>query len=119
MISYGTYMSISFTLGSGKASTNFIRSSFDYGARQRRAVRGYDTFNVRLVLDEGSGEMTDWTDFWTALNDGTDKFYTDEVINSDTTSAKIVRFMSGYDVTQIGSNKFIVTVPIELIQTGV
>ncbi len=118
MISYGTYMSVSFALGSGKASTNFIRSSFDYGARQRRAVRGYDAFNVRLVLDEGNAEMTDWTVFWTALNDGNDKFYTDEVINSDTTTAKIVRFTSGYEASQIGANKFIVTVPLELIQTG-
>ena len=119
MISYATYMSVSFTLGSGKVSTNFIRSSFDYGARQRRAVRGYDTFSVRLVLDEGNGEMTEWTTFWAALDYGTDKFYTDEVINSDVTSAKIARFMSGYDVSQIGANKFIVTVPLELIQTGV
>ena len=119
MISYSTYMSVSFNLGSGSASTNFIRSNFDYGARQRKAIRGYDTFSVRLVLDEANGEMTDWLDFWSALNDGTDKFYTDEVINADETSAKIVRFTSGYQISQIGANKFIITVPLELIQTGV
>jgi len=119
MISYGTYMGVSFNLGSGSVATNFVRSQFDYGIRQRRSVRGYDTFGVRVVLDEALGEMTDWTDFWTALNYGNDKFYTDEVINSDITTAKIVRFMSGYEVSQFGNNKFIVTVPLELIQTGV
>lgn len=117
MISYGTYLSVHFSLGSGKAATNFIRSSFDYGARQRRGVRGYDTFNVRLVLT--TSEMASWVSFWAALNDGTDKFYTDEVINADATTAKIVRFMSGYDVSQIGNGYFIVTVPLELIETGV
>ncbi len=116
MISYGTYMSVSFTLGSGKASTNFIRSSFDYGARQRRAVRGYDIFSVKLVLDQT--EMINFIHFWDMLNDGSDKFYTDEVINSDTTAAKIVRFTSGHEVSQIGASKFIITVPLELIQTG-
>ena len=63
--------------------------------------------------------MADFISLWTALNDGNDKFLTDEVINSDTTTAKIVRFTSGYSVAQIGANKFIVTVPLELIQTGV
>lgn len=119
MISYETYMSVHFTLGSGSASTDFIRSQFDYGTRQRRGIRGYDVFSVRLVLDENNGELTGWLTFWDALNKGTDKFYTNEVINSDTTSAKIARFTSGYEIAQIGANKFIITVPLELIQTGV
>jgi len=45
--------------------------------------------------------------------------YTNEVINSDKTTGKIVRFKSGYEISQIGADKFIITVPIELIQTGV
>lgn len=116
MISYETYMSTSFNLGSGSASTNFVRSQFDYGARQRRSIRGYDVFSARLVLDRT--EMTNFEHFWSLLNYGNDKFYTDQVINSDTTTAKIVRFTSGYEVSQIGSNKFMVTVPIELVLTG-
>lgn len=119
MEAYETHMTASWTLGAGKASTNFIRSSFDYGTRQRRAARGYDTFNVRLVLDEGLGQETEWKALWAALNDGNDKFTTNEVINSDITTGKIARFISGYDIAQIGANKFIVTVPLELIQTGV
>ena len=117
MISYETYMGVSFSLGSGSSSTDFIRSQFDYGARQRRAVKGYDVFSVRLVLNQT--EMGDWVDFWVALDYGTDKFTTDEVINHDTTTGKICRFTSGYQVSQIGANKFIVTAPLELIQTGV
>ncbi len=109
-------MTTSFNLGSGSVSTNLIRSQFDYGARQRRGVRGYDVFSVKLVLDQA--EMINFVHFWDLLNYGNDKFYTDQVINADTTSAKIVRFMSGYEVSQIGSNKFIVTVPLELILTG-
>jgi len=111
-------MSKSFTLGTGSVATNFIRSQFDYGARQRRGIRGYDVFNARLVLDEDNGEMSDWLTFWDALNDGSDKFYTNEVINADTTTTKIARFISAYEISQIGDNKFIVTVPLELISTG-
>ena len=110
-------MSVSFNLGSGQVSTDFIRSKFDYANRQRRAVKGYDTFSVKLVMTQT--EMTAWVSFWLALDYGTDKFTTDEVINHDTTTGKVCRFTSGYQVTQIGANKFIVTVPIEIIQTGV
>ena len=116
MLSYETYMSTSFNLGSGVAATNFIRSQFDYGTRQRRAVRGYDVFSAKLVLDQA--EMINFVDFWADLNYGNDKFYTNETINTDTTSSKTVRFTSGYEVSQIGANKFMITVPIELIQTG-
>ncbi len=110
-------MSTSFNLGSGSAATNFIRSQFDYGTRQRRGVRGYDVFSVSLVLDQA--ETINFEDFWADLNFGNDKFYINEVINNDQTTAKIARFTSGYQIAQIGADKFIITVPIELIQTGV
>lgn len=117
MIIYETYMSTSFNIGSGSVATNFIRSQFEYGARQRRGVRGYDVFSVSLVLDQA--EMINFEDFWADLNYGNDKFYTNEVINNDQTTSKTARFTSGYQIAQIGANKFIITVPIELIQTGV
>ena len=116
MLSYETYMRTSFNLGSGSVATNFIRSQFDYGTRQRRGVRGYDVFSVTLVLDQA--EMINFKAFWTDLNYGNDKFITDEVINDDRTSSKTVRFTSGYQIAQIGANKFIVTVPLELISAG-
>lgn len=109
-------MSTSFNLSSGSVATNFVRSQFDYGTRQRRGIRGYDTFSVKLVLDQT--EMINFMHFWDMLNDGNDKFYTDEVINGDQTLGKTVRFISGYSADQIGNNKFIVTVPLELILTG-
>lgn len=116
MISYETYMSTSFNLSSGSAATNFIRSQFDYGARQRRGVRGYDVFSAKLVLTPT--EKNNFLHLWDILNYGNDKFYTDEVINGDQTLGKIVRFIGGYEIAQIGSNKFIVTVPLELISSG-
>lgn len=109
-------MSTSFNLGSGSVATNFVRSQFDYGTRQRRGIRGYDVFSAKLVLTQV--EMENFVHFWSLLNYGNDKFYIDQVINADTTTAKIVRFISGYEVSQIGANKFIVTVPLELISTG-
>ncbi len=109
-------MSTSFNLGTGSVATNFVRSQFDYGTRQRRGVRGYDVFSVTLVLDQA--EMINFEDFWADLNFGNDKFYTNEVINNDQTTAKTARFTSGYQIAQIGANKFVITVPIELIQTG-
>ena len=116
MISYETYLSVSFNLSSGVASTNFIRSQFDYGTRQRRAVRGYDTYSAKLILTQS--EMNSWETFWAALNYGNDKFTTNEVINNDSTTGKTVRFISGYEMSQIGDNKFMVSVPLELIATG-
>lgn len=110
-------MSVSFNLHSGVKATNFIRSQFDYGTRQRRTVNGYDSYSVKLILSQS--EMTDFERFWKALNDGNDKFYTDEVIGADTTVPKIARFTSGYEVSHLGANKFTVSVPIELIETGV
>lgn len=117
MLNYSDYMGVSFNLGSGSSSTDFIRSQFDYGTRQRRGIRGYDAFGVTLVLNEDNGEMSDWMNFWYALNYGNDKFYTGIVINGDQTTTKIARFTSGYEVSQIGANKFIVSVPLELISS--
>ncbi len=117
MLIYETYMNTSFNLGSGSVATNFVRSQFDYGARQRRSVRGYDAFSAKLVLTQL--EMKNFNDFWNDLNYGNDKFYTDQVINNDTSAGKICRFIGGYEVSQIGAEKFIVTVPIELIRTGI
>lgn len=114
---YEDYVTECWTLSSAQAATNFIRSQFDYGTRQRRAVRGYDTQGVRIVLD--STQLTAWESFWLLLNDGTDKFYTDQVINGDTTTGKIARFMTGYTLSELGGDLFEVSVPVELIQTGV
>lgn len=117
MLNYSDYMSVSFNLGSGSSSTDIIRSQFDYGTRQRRGIRGYDVFSATLVLNEDNGEMSDWMNFWYALNYGNDKFNTAIVINGDQTTVKIARFTSGYEVSQIGANKFIVSVPLELISS--
>ncbi len=114
---YETYNLPSFTLSTGTVSTNFIRSRFDYGTRQRRAVRGYDAYNVRVVI-QSAVDLTSWELLWSDLNDGNDKFYTDETLNGDTSASKIVRFTSGYTIRDITVGKFEITIPIEIIQTG-
>ena len=116
MISYETYMNTSFRLGSGSAATDFIRAKFDYGTRQRRTARGYDNFFVSMCLTLEDSIV--WKSFWLALNYGTDQFVTNEVINGDVTYNKVARFTGTYDISQIGNNKFLVSVPIELIQSG-
>ena len=116
MIKYEDYMSIHFMLSSGEVATNFVRSSFDYGVRQRRAVSGYDGYNVKLVLPKAALEV--FQTFWADLNDGNDKFYTDEVVAGDFTLNKTVRFTNGYSISDLGCNIFSIAVPLELIQTG-
>ena len=117
MLSYESYLTICWILSTNQASTNFIRSQFDYGTRQRRAVRGYDVKSVRLILNDT--ELTAWQTFWADLNYGTDKFTTDQAINGDTTTGKIARFTSGYTLAELGASQYEISVPVELIQTGV
>lgn len=116
MLQYEDYDIGIFTLNTGKDATNFIRSQFGYKDKQRRAVKEYENFNVRLVLT--MPKLESFEAFWELINFGNDKFLTDQIINSDLTSGKIVRFTSGYNISQIGADQFIVTVPLELIQTG-
>lgn len=110
-------MNKDFTLSSGQNGATFIRSEFDYGIRQRAGLRGYDTFNANLILN--ATEAQDWLSFWDALNDGVDAFTCDVAINMDLTTGKTVRFTSGYSTKQIGNGYFELSVPLELISTGV
>ena len=78
-------------------------------------MRGYDVYNVRLVL-ESAATLAVFKTFWSDLNDGNDKFNTDQVINGDTSASKIVRFTSAYSIRDITAYKFEVTIPLEFIQ---
>jgi hypothetical protein len=115
MITYGDYNLPDWTLSAGASATNFIRSQFGFGTRQRRAVRGYDVYGVRIVI-ESSDDLTSFKTFWNDLNDGNDKFYTDQVINGGTSTSKIVRFTNGYTIKDLSVYKFEITIPLELIQ---
>lgn len=117
-ITYETYLPDKcWILSSSQAAKNFIRSDFDYGARQRRAIRGYDTQKVNILLS--ASELASWKSFWAAINDGTDTFYTNQYIHQDGTTGKIARFTDTYSVNEINNNMFEVSTNVELILTGI
>lgn len=117
-ITYETYLPTKcWTLSSSQAAKNFIRSDFDYGARQRKAIKGYDTQRVNIVVD--ATELSAWKSFWTAINDGADTFYTSQYIHQDGTTNKIARFTDTYSVNEIDNNMFEISTNVELIQTGI
>ena len=118
LLKYETYITDKcWTATTTKAGQSFIRSQFDYGIRQRRAVRGYDSQSMVIILT--STELTAWKSFWVALNYGADKFNTDQWINQDSTTNKIARYTTPYSVSEIDFDIFEVTAGVELIQTGV
>lgn len=116
MIKWEDYIDKKFMLSSGTASTNFIRSTFDYGKRQRRALKGYDTYSVKVYLEYW--ETLKFIEFWEDLQEGTDKFYTDIIISGDASINKTVRFTSGYQMQDIGCGIYLLNVPLEKVRTG-
>ncbi len=110
------YVQKNFMLSSSNEPTNFIRSNFDYGVRQRRAVRGYSKYTVKVYLQ--FWELQNFQRFWDDLDEGTKQWYTDNVIHGDNTLNKTVRFVSGYQLREMGCGIYLMTCPIEFIRTG-
>ena len=117
MIKYEDYLTKCWLLNKSRANTDFIRSSFDYGIRQRRALRGYPVAGVRLVLN--MGEVLQFKKFWIALNYGTDKFITDQPIFGDPSYGKTVRFTTAYNLSEIGYLKYELTCQVEILKTNI
>ena len=118
MIKYEDYLDRCFTLASSQQGVSFIRSQFDYGVRQRRAVRGYSTHNVRIVM-RSMHEVQIFKQFWEDLNLGADKFLTDQVIHDDISREKTIRFTNVFSLQQMGADRFIVTCVVELVKSGI
>ncbi len=116
MLNYSDYMDKEFTLNSSQGTTRFIRSAFDYNTRQRRALKSYPSSGVRLILEYW--ELVNFETFWSDLNDGTDTFYTTQVIFGDSTPSKQIRFVTGYTLSQIGATKHELTCQVELVRNG-
>lgn len=115
---YETYLPTQcWILSSSQAAKNFIRSDFDYGARQRKAIKGYDTQQVNILLS--LTELAAWKSFWSAIGDGALSFYTSQYIHQDGTANKIARFNDTYSVKEISNDLFEVSTRVELIQTGI
>lgn len=117
MIKYEDYLSNNFELSGSQEPTSFIRSQFDYGTRQRRAVRGYSTHDVKLTLE--MYELQKFKQFWESLDFGTDIFLTDMVIHGDTTKGKQIRFKTSYSLSEWNqSGIYMLSAQVELIKTG-
>jgi len=117
MLRYEDYLDRCWFLNAGVASTDFIRSQFDFGTRQRRALRGYDNVGFRLIV--GWGELIRFKTFWLDLNMGTEKFTTDQPIFGDPTKNKTVRFTSGYNLKELSYRRWEITGTVEIISTTI
>jgi len=116
MIYYKDYLDNCFTLNGSVEPTNFIRSRFDFGTRQRRVLKGYVFYGVRLVLEHY--ELMNFKTFWSDLGEGTDSFYSDAHIHGDTSYNKILRFTKGYSLKELGKMKYELICEVEMISTG-
>jgi len=104
-------------MNSSEEAKSFVRTSFDYGVRQRRTQVGFDQSQVRLVLT--LAELNSFQTFWGLLKDGSDPFETDQVIHQDHTIGKRVRFILPYEVNELGNSMFEVNTAVELLGAGV
>ena len=110
------YIQQCFKLSGSVEAQSFIRSTFDYSIRQRRAVRGYSRYPVNVYLE--FWELKNFQRFWSDLNEGTNTWYTDNIIHGDNTLGKTVRFTEGYKLSEVGKGIHLMTCGIELIRTG-
>lgn len=116
MIKWENYITKSFMLNTSTEPTNFIRSQFDYGVRQRRALRSYPKYVGSVYLEWY--DIADFKQFWTDTNEGTDIFNTDMLIHGDDTSNKEIRATAGYSMQELGCGRYKISFPIELVKTG-
>ncbi len=117
MLKYSDYELPCFELGSSQQYQSSIRSTFDYGIRQRRAVRGYSTHSVKITLEYF--ELLSFKTFWDDLKDGNDIFLTDMIVHGDTTIDKEIRFIVPYTLNEVDvSGIWELTSTVELIKTG-
>ena len=114
MIKYEDYLDRCWFLNSSESSQDFIRSEFDYGIRQRRALRGYPKAGFRLVLEPF--EMVKFKKFWHDLDYGAKKFRTDQPIFGVFAPNKIVRFISAYRLKELSYHRWEVTCAVEIVK---
>ena len=67
MVKWSDYLDKCFLIGGSQQSTNFIRSQFDYGVRQRRVQKGYSTHSFSITVTYA--ELTSFESLWDVLND--------------------------------------------------
>ena len=114
MLKYEDYLQKCWLLNESEAHQDFIRSEFDYGGRQRRALRGYPKAGFRLTLD--AYQMVKWKKFWDDLNQGTEKFETNQLIFGVFATPKTVRFIQAYRLREIGYMRWEVSCAVEILK---
>ena len=114
MIKYENYLGLCWLLNSSESSQDFIRSEFDYGIRQRRALRGYPKAGFRLIVEHY--DMSKFRQFWHDLNYGTDKFLTDQPIFGSFDTNKVVRFISAYRLKELSYKRWEITCAVEIVE---
>ncbi len=116
MVKWSDYLDKCFLVGGSQQSTNFIRSQFDYGVRQRRVQKGYSThsFSITVSYDE----LISFETLWADLNDGTDAWLTDNIVHGNLNADKTVRFISGYTLEERRNHTWSIGCSIELIEKG-
>ncbi len=99
----------------GTARKSFIRSNFDYGARQRQALKPYSNtfFNVTLDVIELEGFFR----FWDDILEGAESFETTQALAGVNAGvSKVVRFTEPYTIQEVGYNNYRITAPLEIIE---
>ena len=117
MLKYEDYLNKCFLLGNSQNSTDFIRSVFDYGIRQRRALKGYSTHNFTLTVN--LDQLRAFQRLWHDLGEGTDPFLTDKVIHGNINKDKTIRFTSGYSLEEVGYYTWRIKAQVELMAMGI
>jgi len=100
-----------------QASQDFIRSEFDFSARQRRALRGTDKANMKITVD--AVQMLSFKRFWIDINYGASKFVTDMYIFGDPSLEKVVRFIGAYSVQEVSYITWEITCTAEILETTI
>ena len=114
-LKFSDYVDACFLLGKSQEPQSFIRSTFDYGGRQRRAIKGYVSYSAQMILE--FYQLKNFQAFWEDLDEGTNIFLYSGTIHGDT-SEKQVRFSTPYSLDSLGGNNYRVSVMLEIVQTG-
>ena len=116
MKSYNNYNLPCPLISSSSEPKSFIRSTFDYGHRQRRALR--DTIKYKFNILVNYTEALSFQSLWLETDYGTDSFLVDFQIHLDTSSSKEVRFINNYSIQELNYNMYRISTDLELLNTG-
>ena len=116
MVKYTDYMTTEPKLAGSQEPTNFIRSDFEFGSRQKRTLKNYATYQFVITITHL--EMLRFKAMWIALNEGADIFSISSNIHGDLSDDKEVRFTQGFAMQEMGNYKYTISCTLEYISKG-